>query len=509
MANISTIEASAATSIGADLDEDKLFTRVIWRILPLVLGSYFLAYLDRVNIGFAQLQMNVDLGFSAAIYGFGAGIFFLGYFLFEVPTNLMLERIGARKTLFRIMFGWGLAAAATAFVTTSTQFYIARFLLGALEAGLFPGVVFYLCMWLPAQRRAEAVALFMIGSIISGIVGGPLSGWIMTTFDGAYGWRGWQWMLLTEGVPSTLYGILLFFTLADRPGDAKWLSVKERTHISEVLEAEDRAAKAASKSHTFVKVLADPKLYILSAALFMALCSVYAVMFWMPQMIRNAGVENIFHIGLYAMVPHLFTVATMFIVGRHSDQTRERRWHFAIMVLIGAGGLMLCTVIPNNLPLSLIGLSISESALFCVLPIFWAIARSVLPSGSAAGGLAFICSVGNLGGFVAPSIIGYVQTATGSLSYGLRTVALITLLAAVVILLGVPQQAMAAESAKTSGRSVRTMRDPGRKEAAAGRPRHECPVRWMSGERPRSAPARADPGMLGPSVGQAAETCLA
>lgn len=448
MVSINTIGVPAVTGADAGLNEEKLFTRVIWRILPLVLGAYFLAYLDRVNIGFAQLQMNADLGFSAAIYGFGAGIFFLGYFLFELPTNLMLERIGARKTLFRIMFGWGLMAAATAFVATPTQFYIARFLLGALEAGLFPGVVFYLSMWLPAQRRAEAVALFMIGSIISGIVGGPLSGWIMTAFDGAYGWRGWQWMLVVEGVPSTLFGILLFFTLADRPGDAKWLSAKESAYITDVLAAEDRAAKAASRSHTFLKVFADPKLYLLSAALFLALCSVYAVMFWMPQMIRNAGVANIFHIGLYAMVPHLVTVATMFIIGRHSDRTGERRWHFAIMVLIGAGGLMLCTAIPNNLPLSLLGLAISESALLCVLPIFWAIAKSVLPSGSAAGGLAIICSVGNLGGFVAPSIIGYVQTATGSLSYGLRATAAITMVSAIVILLGIPKQAMAAESLK-------------------------------------------------------------
>jgi MFS family permease len=449
MATINTTMAPAMAGIDAGIDEDKLFNRVMWRILPLVVGSYFLAYLDRVNIGFAQLQMNTDLGFTAAIYGFGAGIFFLGYFIFEVPSNLMLEKIGARKTLFRIMFGWGLAAAATAFIATANQFYILRFLLGALEAGLFPGVIFYLSMWLPAKRRAEAVAFFMIGSIISGIIGSPLSGWMMTAFDGANGWRGWQWMLVVEGIPSTLFGIFLYFYLADRPGNAKWLSTKESAYINDVLAAEDKAARAASSSHTFLKVFADPKLYLLSIAAFLTLCSVYAVMFWMPLMIRNAGVTNIFHVGLYAMVPHLCTVVTMFLVGRHSDRTHERRWHFAIMVLIGAGGLMLCTVIPKNLPLSLIGLAIAESALMCVLPIFWAIARAALPTGSAAGGLAVINSIANLGGFVAPSIIGAIQTATGSLSYGLRFTAAITMVAAFVILLGVPKQALAAESLKT------------------------------------------------------------
>jgi MFS family permease len=436
------------TAAASGIDEENLYGKVMWRILPMVLGTYFLAYLDRVNIGFAQLQMNTDLGFTAAVYGFGAGIFFLGYFLFEVPTNLMLEKIGARKTLFRIMFGWGLVAAATAFIMTPNQFYIARFLLGALEAGLFPGVVFYLSLWLPAKRRAEAVAFFMIGSIISGVVGGPLSGWLMTSFDGAGGWRGWQWMLVVEGVPSTLFGIFLLFVLADRPTDAKWLTAKEIAYITEVLAAEDNAARTISRSHTFLKTFADPKLYLLAAASFMTLCSVYAVMFWMPLMIRAAGVDNIFHVGLYTMIPHLVTIATMFIIGRHSDRKNERRWHFAIMVLIGASGLMLCTVIPNNLPLSLLGLSIAEASLLCVLPIFWAIAKSILPAGSAAGGLAVINSIANLGGFVAPSVIGYVQTATGSLAYGLRVSAAITMVAAFIILLAVPRRVMVVEATK-------------------------------------------------------------
>jgi sugar phosphate permease len=448
MVNISNVEAPASPGFAAGRDDDKLFTRVIWRILPLVAIAYFLAYLDRVNISFAQLQMQTDIGFSAAVYGFGAGIFFIGYCLFEVPCNLILERIGTRKTLFGMLFLWGLAASANAFVTTPTQFYIVRFLLGTVEAGLFPGVIFYLSLWLPGKRRAQAVAIFMIASIVSGVVGGPISGWIMSAFDGVAGWKGWHWLLLLEGLPSTLFGIVLYFSLADRPSDVTWLSATEQAHIADVLAAEDEVARSVSRSHTFVKVLADPKLYILSAASFMTLCSVYGIMFWIPQMIRGAGVSNLFHIGLYAMVPHTVTIATMYIIGRHSDRTRERRWHFAVMVAIGAAGLMLCTVIPKNLPLTLIGLSISESALMCVLPIFWAIARSVLTSGSAAGGLAFINSVANLGGFVAPSIIGYVQTATGSMGYGLMTVAIITLLAAAVILLGVSKQAMAAERLK-------------------------------------------------------------
>jgi sugar phosphate permease len=448
MVSIGTIGAPASTEVDAVVDDDKLFTRVMWRILPLVVGAYFLAYLDRTNISFAQLQMNTDLGFSAAIYGFGAGVFFISYCLFEVPSNLVLERIGARKTLFSIMFLWGLAASATAFVTTPTQFYIVRFLLGVVEAGIFPGVIYYLGLWLPAKRRAEGVAFFLMATIVSGILGGPLSGWLMTVFDGAWGWRGWHWLLVLEGLPSSLYAIFVYFTLSDRPSDAKWLSSQERAYIAGVLAAEDTAARAASTSHTFLKVMADPKLYVIAATGFMTLCSVYAIMFWIPQMIRNAGVDNLFHIGLYAMVPHAVTIATMYIVGRHSDRTLERRWHFAIMVTIGAAGLMLCTMIPSNLPLTLIGLAISEAALNSVLPLFWAIARGVLTSGAAAGGLGFVGSIANFGGFVAPSIIGVVQTATGSLSYGLRAVAIITLLGAAVMLLGVRKEAMAAESVK-------------------------------------------------------------
>jgi MFS family permease len=331
------------------------------------------------------------------------------------------------------------------------QFYTARFLLGAFEAGLFPGVIFYLSAWLPAKRRAHSVALFMTATVVSGLIGGPLSGWIMTGLDGVNGWRGWHWLFLTEGVPSSLYGVLLYFCLPDRPSDARWLSAKESAFLAEVTAAEQRATAAVTGNQSFLQSFANPKLYVLSAASFMTLCSVYAVSFWMPLMIKATGVDNPFHIGLYAMIPNAVTLAAMIIIGRHSDRTLERRWHYALAALAGAGGLALTTLGTDSLPLALVGLAIAQAGVITALPLFWAVATSVLPRSSAAGALAVINSVGNLGGFFAPSIIGFVKTATGSLSYGLRITAAITALAGVMMLLGISKRALDAVRAGGSG----------------------------------------------------------
>jgi MFS family permease len=394
-----------------------------------------LAFIDRVNIGYAQLQMKVDLGFSASVYGLGAGVFFIGYLIFELPSNLVLSRIGARATFARIMVGWGLVSAATMFVSTPAEFYIARFMLGAFEAGFVPGVIFYLSIWLPADRQARSLALFLTASVIAGIVGGPLTGWVMTAFDGAYGLRGWHWVFLVEGLPSAIYGVCLYFALPNRPSDAKWLTVAERNHVTRAV-LENTTGSGNSKHESSFDFLKGPTFYALCLTSFLSLCGVYAVLFWTPQMIAATGVSNPFHIGLYAMIPNAITLVSMIVVSRHSDRVLERRWHYAVTTLVGGAGLGLCTMIPSNLPAVLAGLSIAEAGAVTAVAIFWAQATLVLPRFSAAASLALINSCGNLGGFAAPSIIGLIQASTGSLSHGLQAAGGATVVAGLIMLAG-------------------------------------------------------------------------
>ncbi len=414
-----------------------IYRRISWRLIPLLCGAYVLAFIDRVNIGFAQLQMKVDLNFGDAVYGLGAGIFFLGYFLFEVPSNLLLNRIGARKTLCRIAIGWGVASAATMFVKTPEQFYFARFITGVCEAGLVPGAILYLSMWLPAARRARSVAFFFTATVIAAIIFGPLTGWIMTSLNGLHGLRGWQWVFLVEGLPSVFYGVLLYFYLPDLPKDAKWLSTAEKNYLqAEIEKANALEGSSASGKPPWTASLSDPMLYILSLVSFLTLCGVYAVTFWMPQMISATGIKDTFHIGLYAMIPNFVTLVSMVLLSRNSDRIGERRFHFAAATSVGGVGLIICTVMPQNLPLSLLGLAIAQAGLFSALPIFWAQSSSVLPRLALPASLAIINSFGNLGGFVAPSLIGFVKVSTGSLAVGLQVSAALAILAGFVLAVG-------------------------------------------------------------------------
>ncbi|HEU0203029.1 MAG TPA: MFS transporter [Burkholderiaceae bacterium] len=435
---------AAAPGVGIDA-ANAAFRKVTWRLIPFLFLCYVLAFLDRINIGFAQLQMKQDLAFSDVIYGLGAGIFFIGYLLFEVPSNLMLQKVGARKTILRIMVGWGLVSAATMFVTTPTQFYIARFLLGVFEAGFFPGIILYLTYWYPSSRRGRIIALFMTATAVAGLVGGPLSGWIMKDMAGVNGWAGWQWMFLLEGLPSVLLGVVAYFFLTDKPSDAKWLTASEKQILNHELGADQK--KAPATQHSLRGVFRDPKVYLLAAVYFTILVGGYALSFWVPTMIRALGVDNVLHIGLYAAIPYLVAVIAMVWWGRHSDATLERRWHCVVAMLVCGAALVLSTLVAGNFWLSIVLLCFAAAGAAAVTPVFWTIPSAYLTPAAAAAGIALVSSLGSIAGFVSPFVIGSIKAATGSLTYAMYFVAAMLVLGAVLILKGVPAKSLQEKAA--------------------------------------------------------------
>ncbi len=417
---------------------DRVYSKVTWRLLPFLFVCYVASYLDRINIGFAQLQMKADLGFSDAVYGLGAGIFFFGYFLFEVPSNLLLEKYGARKTLLRIMVLWGLVSAGMMFVTTPTQFYVARFLLGVFEAGFFPGIVLYLTYWYPSGRRGRIIAMFMSAIAIAGIVGGPLSGWIMNDMAGVNGWKGYQWMFLLEGLPSVALGFLVLVLLDNHPDDAKWLSAREKEVLDHNLDA-DRAGVDAAHHHSLGQAFRDPKVYILSFAYFTFICGVYAISFWLPTIIKSYGIKDPLEIGMWTAIPYVAGAIGMVVISRHSDKTLERRWHAALSGFAGGAGLVAASLLSHNLGLALVALSVATIGILATMPLFWTIPTAYLTGTAAAGGIALINSLGLIGGFVSPSVIGWIKTTTGSVNFGLYFITALLVLGGVVLLAGIPK----------------------------------------------------------------------
>ncbi len=411
-----------------------LFAKVSWRLLPLLIICYVIAFLDRVNIGFAQLQMKQTLPFSDAAYAFGAGVFFIGYFLFEVPSNLILERIGARKTLLRIMFCWGIVASAMMFVQTTTQFYILRFLLGAFEAGFFPGIILYLTYWYPSARRAKAIATFMTGATIAYLIAGPVSGAILKYMDGVLGHHGWQWLFVLQGLPASILGIVAFFYLDDKPEQAHWLSTNEKALLRSHIDND--AHVVASASHgSLLSLIKDPRVYSLSIAYFLALGATYAMVFWTPTLIKSWGIPDLFVIGMLSAVPAAVALVGMVLIGRSSDKHMERRWHYFLCVgFIAVGGLLAASM-QGNVALSLAGLAILTIGQSGSTPIFFAACSEYLPKKTAAGGIALISSLGNLGPAVMPSVVAWLNSATGSPAYSLYLVIALWLAAGVIVLL--------------------------------------------------------------------------
>jgi MFS transporter, ACS family, tartrate transporter len=405
--------------------------KVRWRLIPFLFILYVVAYLDRVNVGFAALDMNRDLGFSAAVYGMGSGLFFLTYTLLEVPSNLLLARLGARVWIARIMFTWGLASTAMVFVTGPASFYGLRLLLGAAEAGFFPGLIFYLTHWFPARERARAVALFMTATAMAGVIGAPLSSALLQ-FDGVLGLRGWQWLFLIEGLPAILLAPVVLRHLTERPADAAWLAPAEREWL-----AREMAAEHAHTSHAHVTLraaLLSPRLWIVSIPYLCIVIAFYGVSFWLPQMLQAASGLGSAAVVLLSAIPYVAATLGLVIVGASSDRTGERRWHVAVPCAIGAAGFVLTVIAPQTLWISLITLSIAAFGIWGTLGPFWTLPTAFLRGTAAAGGIALVNSVGNVGGFVGPILVGWVRESTGEFAAGLLLLAAILIVGAAVVL---------------------------------------------------------------------------
>lgn len=420
--------------IAASPQLERAYSKVSRRIVPLMLIGYIAAYLDRVNVGFAKLQMLDDLNFSQTVYGLGAGIFFIGYFLFEVPSNMLLHRFGARVWIARIMISWGVISAAMMFVTSTTAFYVLRFLLGLAEAGFFPGVILYLTQWYPAARRGKITAIFMTGIAICSVIGSLLSGWIMQTFDGVHGWAGWQWLFLLEALPAIFIGVYIFFRLTDSIAAAKWLTVEEKSLLTAEL-ARDGEYQSA---HSFGDAFRDGRVWFSCLIYFCAMTGLYGISFWMPTIIADMGVQKPLEIGALTAIPYAFAAVGMVLVGRSADQRRERRWHVAIPAALGALGLVLSVLTADHPALAMAALTLATFGILTAAPLFWSLPTAYLSGAAAAAGIAIINSCGNLAGFASPYIVGWIKDATGSTAAGMYYVAAFVFAVAVLVLLGIP-----------------------------------------------------------------------
>lgn len=407
-----------------------LFRKLDIRVLGFLAICYAFAYVDRINIGFAKLQMQRDLAFSDAAYGLGAGIFFLGYVLFEIPSNLLLVRIGARKTLARIMILWGLASASTCFVSSTTSFYALRFLLGVFEAGFAPGMIFYLSYWYPKARMARAVALLLAAAPIGGIVAGPLSGWVMTSLSGTHGLAGWQWLFILEGVPAALLGVVALAWLKDSPEQARWLSAQELSSLKGLVTP---ATPDRSAYRSLPTVLRSPSIYRLAAAYFCLICGLYAIGFWLPAILKATGIKSVLEIGLYSAVPYIAAAVSMYVLARSSDRRKERHRHAAIAAAISAVTLAMATLYLKQFNVAFVAITVATGAMFAAYSVFWAIPHDMLSGPTAAGGIAFINTLGLFGGFLSPTMIGWVKTFTGSTATGLLVIAGLLVLGALLL----------------------------------------------------------------------------
>lgn len=405
--------------------------KITLRLIPFMFVLYIVAFLDRVNVGFAALQMNEDLGFSDTVYGIGAGIFFIGYFIFEIPSNLILEKVGARIWIARIMLTWGIISSAMFLIGGETSFYILRFLLGVAEAGFFPGMILYLTYWFPARERARRVALFMTAIPISGVFGSPLSGAILT-LDGFAGLAGWQIMFLAEGIPAVLLGIVVLRFLPDGPDEAGWLEPEERSWLRGALERENRI-KSEHGEYTTRQALTNGKVWLLSAIYFGVVTSVYGASLWLPLIIEDLSGFGTFAVGLLGAIPYLAGAIGMVLFARHSDATGERRWHVAVAAFIATVGLVLTGATASPV-VEMAALTLAALGIYSMLATFWSLPTAFLSGTAAAAGIALINSVGNLGGFVGPYVVGFLSDSTGSFYAGLLLLASLILVAGLLAL---------------------------------------------------------------------------
>jgi D-galactonate transporter len=408
-----------------------VYRKVAWRLVPFLCICYLAAYLDRVNVGFAKLQMLGDLSFSNTVYGLGAGIFFLGYVIFEVPSNILMHKIGAKVWIARIMISWGLIGVAMAFVQTPTQFYILRFLLGVAEAGFIPGVLLYLTYWFPAAWRGRIIALFLAAIPISNIIGGPLSGWILTTLNDVNGLRGWQWLFIVETIPSIVLGFVVLMFLDNRVDDARWLSDEEKAHIKRDIDAE---AEQSSGHSSAMDALKSGRVWMLGVAYFCIASSIYITSFWMPTLIKQQGINDPLQIGWLSAIPYTVAMFTMVLANISADRRAERRWHTAIPCLITAVGLALSGTPGLGFGAAMFGLILAAAGASTTQACFWSLPPMFLTGAAAAAGIALVNSLGNIAGMASTALVGWLTDLTGSPNSALYLFAGFAVIGALMVL---------------------------------------------------------------------------
>ncbi|RFP19340.1 MULTISPECIES: MFS transporter [unclassified Duganella] len=415
---------------------DGAYKKASWHLIPFIFICYFFNYLDRVNVGFAKLEMLDALHLSNTVYGLGAGIFFIGYVLSGVPSNLILHKIGARRWIATMMVAWGALSACMLFVHNPTSFYVLRFFTGVAEAGFFPGMVLYFTHWFPAQKRGQVMALFMSAIPISGLVGGPLSGWMLQHFSaGQGGMAGWQWLFLLQGLPTVILGVAVYFYLNDGITQAKWLTADEKGAMQAALAGDEQQRQASSDvGQTFSAVLRNGSVWMLGVIYFCIQMGVYAINFWLPSIIKSLGYQSSSTVGWLSAIPYLCAALFMVWAGRSADQRRERRWHVSLPMVMGLTGLMLAANFSSNALVVMVGLSMATMGALAALAMFWSLPAAFLGSAAAAGGLALINSLGQIAGFVSPFLVGWIKDATQSTDTALYILSSVLLLGAILVL---------------------------------------------------------------------------
>ena len=423
--------AASAGLVPASDIEDRTYRKVTWHIIPFLFICYLAAYLDRVNVGFAKLQMLKELGFSETVYGLGASMFFVGYVLFEVPSNIIMLRVGARLWIARIMITWGLLSGAMIFVNSAWMFYLLRFLLGVAEAGFIPGILLYLTYWFPASRRGKITAFFLAAIPMATIIGGPLSGWILQAVSGARGLSGWQWLFVIETIPSLLLGIATIIYLRDRVVDVTWLDPTEKQVVARAIAAEE----GEKTGHTHLNAaFSDGRVWLLSVIYFTIVCGIYIISFWLPSLIKQAGVADPLTIGFLTAVPYIVAIVAMIAVNISGDRLRERRWHTLLPALVCGAGLALTAFAGTNLLLAMLGLTLAAAGASTAQAAFWCLPSTFLGGAAAAAGIALINSVGNIAGFVSNFFVGWMTDLTGTSQSALYLFGAIVVVGAVMIL---------------------------------------------------------------------------
>jgi MFS transporter, ACS family, tartrate transporter len=412
--------------------EQRAIRKITWRLIPFLMLLYFVAFLDRINVGFAALTMNKDVGLTSHMFGLGAGIFFLGYFAFEVPSTVILHKVGARFWIGRVMITWGLVSIAMAFTRGPITFYVLRFLLGLAEAGFFPGIILYLSYWFPANHRSAVTAMFMAAAPVAGLIGSPVSGALMQ-LNGLLGLRGWQWLFLIEGIPALVLGFITFHFLTDRPANAVWLTADERDWLVSAIEQEQTDIRDR-RNHSAWRVLADWKVLALSLAYFGTSAGLYTIGFWAPLIVKGLGF-SIFHVGLLVAIPNLIAVIGMVLWSRNSDRTGERYWHAALACLIGAIGMAVAARAGSSAFLAVAGLSLTAFGVSAAKPPLWCLPTTFFAGTAAAASIGLINSLGTLGGFAGPYMIGSTNGTSGNFSRGLYLVGGTLVVSAVTIVI--------------------------------------------------------------------------